>query len=366
MQAPPAAPEDSPEQVAPVLLGTVHDKSEIKEPVLPTAVRAGRAPAISTYSTTSLLVAGGLIGALVVLLVIVTAARKHRRSPQSSSSTTLLVQYEPTVHYRPTLHFRVWRTAIFSVVLLSLIASGYMTRDLIQENHHESTVASISSVRQIAPGNGIQNDLFIRNQEASIQDHQRPLSNSLHPRQQPEIAQANEAFNPTSLRIPSLGVDARVFPVGLDSDKAVDVPTDIRLVGWYQDAGLVGGSKGSTVLVGHKDGSQGDHGVFYSLHELEIGDSVSIENETGKHLFFTVASRETFNNEDFGQRAPHWFAVDGPPRLTLITCGGPYESNRGGYQALTVVTAQPQHSGSKSGEQMTDADQEWMQRGIKL
>ncbi len=35
------------------------------------------------------------------------------------------------------------------------------------------------------------------------------------------------------------------------------------------------------------------------------------------------------------------FAVDGPPRLTLISCGGYYDPDNGGYQDNVVVTAVP-------------------------
>ncbi len=35
------------------------------------------------------------------------------------------------------------------------------------------------------------------------------------------------------------------------------------------------------------------------------------------------------------------FARSGPARLTVITCGGPYLADQGGYQDNVVVTAVP-------------------------
>ena len=35
------------------------------------------------------------------------------------------------------------------------------------------------------------------------------------------------------------------------------------------------------------------------------------------------------------------FAPSGPRRLTMVTCAGPYDAARGGYQNLAVVTARP-------------------------
>ena len=35
------------------------------------------------------------------------------------------------------------------------------------------------------------------------------------------------------------------------------------------------------------------------------------------------------------------FSPDGSARLVLITCAGPYDADRGGYQNLAIVTATP-------------------------
>jgi hypothetical protein len=52
-----------------------------------------------------------------------------------------------------------------------------------------------------------------------------------------------------------------------------------------------------------------------------------------------VVSRESI----LKKRLPYeeLFAVDGPPRLTLISCGGYYDKDNGGYQDNVVVTAVP-------------------------
>ena len=35
------------------------------------------------------------------------------------------------------------------------------------------------------------------------------------------------------------------------------------------------------------------------------------------------------------------FAVSGRRRLTMVTCAGPYDADRGGYQNLAIITAIP-------------------------
>ena len=56
-------------------------------------------------------------------------------------------------------------------------------------------------------------------------------------------------------------------------------------------------------------------------------------------LRYRVVSRELISKK----RLPleELFAIDGPARLTLISCGGYYDHDNGGYQDNVVVTAIP-------------------------
>ena len=154
---------------------------------------------------------------------------------------------------------------------------------------------------------------------------------------------ANEVavVEPTHVTIPALNVDTTVVTVGLDEERAVEVPENIDIVGWYEHAAAPGSQAGSAVLVGHRDGSGGTRGAFYSIGNLEIGERVEVATEFGSALQYEVVSRELIDNRDFDANAARLFAVDGSPRLTLITCGGLYDRKNGGYQANIVVTAEP-------------------------
>lgn len=154
---------------------------------------------------------------------------------------------------------------------------------------------------------------------------------------------ANEetVLEPTHVTIPALNVDTTVVTVGLDVDRAVEVPENIDIVGWYEHAAAPGSQAGSAVLVGHRDGSGGRKGAFYSIGNLEIGERVEVVTDFGAAVQYEVVSRELIDNSDFDANAARLFAVDGSPRLTLITCGGLYDRKNGGYQANVVVTAEP-------------------------
>ena len=145
--------------------------------------------------------------------------------------------------------------------------------------------------------------------------------------------------DPVRLRIPDLGIEANVIPVGVDSSNAMEIPEDIMEVGWYRFGPAPGGSSGSAVLVAHRDGRVQGHGVFYSLGALNLDDPIFVTDDTGKRLEYRVIARESIPKKKLP--IDDVFATDGSPRLTLITCGGYYDRSNGGYQDNVVVTAVP-------------------------
>ncbi len=144
---------------------------------------------------------------------------------------------------------------------------------------------------------------------------------------------------PRRVRVPAIDVSTSIVPVALDENDALEVPDDIRIVGWYELGVPPGADRGSAVLVAHRDGREQGRGVFYRLGELSPGDRVFVRDDAGESLEYRVVSRESI----LKKKLPYdeLFAVDGPPRLTLISCGGYYDPGNGGYQDNVVVVAVP-------------------------
>ena len=144
---------------------------------------------------------------------------------------------------------------------------------------------------------------------------------------------------PVGVRIPSIGVDAKVLPMGLDEVGAMALPEDITKVAWYELGVPPGADRGSAVLAAHRDGRVQGHGVFYDLGRLDVGNRIAVTTADGGTILYEVVARELIAK----QRLPleELFAVDGPARLTLISCGGYYDRSNGGYQDNVVVTAIP-------------------------
>lgn len=158
-----------------------------------------------------------------------------------------------------------------------------------------------------------------------------PLADGALPAGAAEVA-------PARLRIPAIGVDARVNPVAVDP-KTNDfaVPPSVDQVGWYKFGPGLTATAGSVVIAGHVDAAKQGAGAFFKLRDLEPGAPVEVTGPDGKPVRFMVTTREIVRKSTI--ELDKYFARDGPLRLTLITCGGPFDS--GHYRDNVVITAQP-------------------------
>ena len=145
---------------------------------------------------------------------------------------------------------------------------------------------------------------------------------------------------PARLRIPEIGVDARVKPVSVDpATNDFAVPPSIDEVGWYRYGPGLTAAAGSVVIAGHVDGAKQGAGAFFRLRDLDPGDPVEVAGPDGAVVRFVVVAREIYRKTAIP--LDRYFARDGAPRLTLITCGGPFDRASGHYRDNVVVTAQP-------------------------
>jgi hypothetical protein len=154
-----------------------------------------------------------------------------------------------------------------------------------------------------------------------------------------ELPAAATAVPPARLRIPAIGVDARVDPVAVDPNTdEFAVPPSVDRVGWYRYGPGLEATAGSVVIAGHVDAAKQGAGAFFRLRDLKPGDRVEVTGPDGNPRPFTVTAREIFDKT----RIPleRYFARDGALRVTLITCGGPFDRATGHYRDNVVITAE--------------------------
>lgn len=132
---------------------------------------------------------------------------------------------------------------------------------------------------------------------------------------------ANTMSQPIRLVIPSIGINAPVELVGIQSNGDLATPTQNRWenVGWYQ-LGTPPGALGSAVIDGHLDRPGGIPAVFWRLRSVRVGDDVQVTNSANKLLHFRVTRIAYYAADE----APlqDIFGNTGGKYLNLITCAG--------------------------------------------
>jgi hypothetical protein len=143
---------------------------------------------------------------------------------------------------------------------------------------------------------------------------------------------------PVRLAVPAHGVDSAVDPVGVEPDGQMTIPADVARVGWYR-FGPAPGAPGSAVIAGHVDDRTQGLGALAPLRAAAPGDEVLVTDAAGTTSRWRVVSRELISKQVLP--LDELFRRDGPPRLTLITCGGPFLPEYGSYRDNVVVVAEP-------------------------
>jgi sortase (surface protein transpeptidase) len=127
---------------------------------------------------------------------------------------------------------------------------------------------------------------------------------------------------PARLLIPKIGVDAPVTPKGLRPDGFMDTPDGPEDVAWYVFSARPG-MTGNAVLSGHLDYHDYGAAVFWRLKELQQGDLISLKSS-------------------YDARTAPVPEIIGPTSrevVTLITCGGTFDSGSRSYSNRLVVRA---------------------------
>lgn len=139
---------------------------------------------------------------------------------------------------------------------------------------------------------------------------------------------------PTTLNIPSLGVNASIEQVGLDAQGNMDIPKDPFNAAWYAP-GPRPGQRGNAVLAGHINYRGIGDVIFARLSTMQPGDQVFITGDNGVRHRFVVTSVEIF----FVNNAPleRIFGPSGTANLNLISCIGDFDPGSASYDRRVVV-----------------------------
>lgn len=142
---------------------------------------------------------------------------------------------------------------------------------------------------------------------------------------------------PVRLGIPGIDVEADVVPVGVAADGQMEIPSDGDDIGWYRFGPDPTGDVGSTVLASHVATPDG-WGVLSRLGDLRAGDEIVLSTDEGERRY-VVQSRRTVPKTELD--TAELFSRDGPARLMVVTCGGPWLPETGAHRDNIIVQAVP-------------------------
>ena len=147
-------------------------------------------------------------------------------------------------------------------------------------------------------------------------------------------------------------VDAPVIVLGLDEDNVMESPDEPCDVAWY-DFTSYPGFGSNAVFSGHVDwfnlGSQGCRcdspggcggagaAVFWDLKNMVMGDLVEVRLQDGTvYQYEVISRRQVSGSSDFREIV----SATEKEIITLITCGGTFDPERGHYNDRVVLQAE--------------------------
>ncbi len=145
------------------------------------------------------------------------------------------------------------------------------------------------------------------------------------------------ANDPKYIELPTIKAGGYLQNVGVDQKKAVAVPNNIHMAGWFIDT-VRPGEKGNSIIDGHVNGRKND-GIFKNLIKLKKGDTVSVEFGDGRKKSFEVDEVVSVKTAEaasvlFSQKPGI------TNQLTLITCGGVFNRQINQYEERVIAIAQ--------------------------
>jgi hypothetical protein len=156
----------------------------------------------------------------------------------------------------------------------------------------------------------------------------------------PVPTEAARPAEPVRLVAPSVGIAMPVDPTGVARDGQMELPDDIRRIGWYEYGPSPGGPRGAAVLAGHVDSDEQGVGPLARLRDLDVGDRLVVRLDDGTSDPYRVDDVLRIRKGDLDLDAV--FDRAGPARVHVLTCGGRFDASTGQYEDNVLVIARPE------------------------
>lgn len=140
---------------------------------------------------------------------------------------------------------------------------------------------------------------------------------------------------PRFLGIEKLNMKARIQPMGVNSEGAVQAPVNIYDSGWYTGSAKPG-SPGAAFIDAHASGAT-RQGLFAYLDTLKNGDTITVEQGDGTIFTYKVVHSETVARDAVDMKKALSVYGQADEGLNLMTCTGAWIKNEETYDKRVVV-----------------------------
>lgn len=168
-----------------------------------------------------------------------------------------------------------------------------------------------------------------------------PVHASAEEQPLPRTKPSDDGFKPIDaiprLDIPTIEVSAAIEEAGLTGGGGMAEPTTPQIVARYK-YGAFPGEGSNTILAGHVDADYGaSSGVFRRLPDLRQGDKITFVTKN-EPIHYRVTTMNSYRLDNAPLR--EIFKSTDHDRLTLITCGGTWNSERETYEERLIVVVE--------------------------
>lgn len=164
-----------------------------------------------------------------------------------------------------------------------------------------------------------------------------PAISTVKPSAKAVAAYAVAPTLPKYLKIPAIGVYARILQVGILANGALGTPNNVYDTAWYTGSAQPG-QPGATLIDGHVS-SWTSNGVFYNLHKLVAGDTIQIVKGDNSVINYQVVNTQTYNSNNVNMQAAITPVDPSVSGLNIITCTGDVIKGTSQFDKRVIVFA---------------------------
>ena len=250
----------------------------------------------------------------------------------SSKAILLSMVVDAKKERKQRRHRLVIRRLVVGVFLVLILGTtGYVSLDAWQTNIHAKQVLSNLDTQSSSNKPADKSATTSKTQFPTGVDAKKPSVSSL------SLYKVASDL-PRAIYINKINVSARLMPMGLNSDRSLQAPSNIYDAGWYNSSAKPG-QPGAMLVDGHASETGTNYGLFGNVINLKVGDQISVERGDGVKFNYSVAHTEVVPLSDVDMSKLQVTYGGAGQGINLIACTGKWTSDKSTLDHRVLVYA---------------------------